>query len=137
MDIRKVDEGFAVATQLRPEDLPALAAAGYTTVICNRPDGEEHGQPSAEQIRVAAAESGLAFHMLPIAGRDCPVEAVRAFAQLRRAAPGPVVAYCRTGTRAIMLDTLANPLDLPVRERLARASSAGYDLSSLVGRLGE
>jgi sulfide:quinone oxidoreductase len=42
-----------------------------------------------------------------------------------------VLAYCRTGTRCITLDTLANPDELTPDERIERAAAAGYDLSAL------
>lgn len=135
MDVRMVDETFSVSPQLRPEDMPSLSAAGYATVICNRPDGEQEGQPSADMMRQAASDAGLAFHYLPIAGRDFSGEAVAEFRSLRRAAVGPVVAYCRSGMRSIMLETLANPNGRSVEDRLQRASAAGYDLSAVRGRL--
>jgi sulfide:quinone oxidoreductase len=37
---------FAVAPQISPEDVQAIAAAGYKSIICNRPDDEGDGQPS-------------------------------------------------------------------------------------------
>ncbi|MFW5634755.1 MAG: TIGR01244 family sulfur transferase [Erythrobacter sp.] len=136
MELRLIDATFAVAPQMRPEELPALAAKGYGAVICNRPDGEEAGQPPLDELRAAANAAGLAFHHIPVAGGAFPEGAVAAFAAVRRGTEGPLLAYCRTGTRSITLETLANPMGLSADERLERAKAAGYDLGALAPRLG-
>ncbi|QZH73804.1 MAG: TIGR01244 family phosphatase [Erythrobacter sp.] len=135
MDIRQVDETFAVAPQVQPEDMAALAELGFTTVMCNRPDAEEPGQPPLAVLRAAAEAAGLEFHHVPVSGGMFPSEALAEFRRIRQEATGPVLAYCRSGTRSITMDALANPMDLPVEERIARAAAAGYDLSSLAGHL--
>ena len=52
--IRTIDDSISVAPQIRPEDVPALAAAGFKAIVNNRPDDEEHGQPEGEAVRAAA-----------------------------------------------------------------------------------
>jgi len=136
MDIRKVSDDFAVAPQLRLEDMGALAKKRFVAVICNRPDSEEPGQPTASQMRDAAQAAGLAYHHIPITGGEFPDPAVAAFKAIRLGTPGHVLAYCRTGTRSITLETLANPHDLGAQERIEAAREAGYDLSALASRLG-
>lgn len=107
MDIRRLNERIAVASQLRPDDLPAVARAGYRAIISNRPDGEEQRQPSAEEIASAAARAGLGFAHVPVsAGAIGEAEVARmrdAFATL----PKPVLAYCRSGARSMKLAELA------------------------------
>lgn len=131
MDIRDVASGFAVAPQMAPSDLAQVAKRGFVAVICNRPDGEEEGQPTVAEMREAAQGAGLAFHHIPVAGGAFPDAAIAAFGAVRRGTEGPLLAYCRTGTRSITLDTLANPEGIDVDERLKRAADAGYDLSGL------
>ena len=41
MRVTRLDAGFSVSGQLRPEDLPMLVEAGYRGVVNNRPDREE------------------------------------------------------------------------------------------------
>ena len=135
MDIRTIDETLSVAPQMLPDEVAALAAQGFTALVCNRPDGEEPGQPALDEMRRAAQEAGLAFHHIPVAGGQFPPAAVAAFAAIRRGTPGKVLAYCRTGTRAATLDALANIQGLTAAERIARAQAAGYDLSALAGRM--
>lgn len=132
LPLRRVDANFAVAPQLQPADMAGVADAGFRTVICNRPDGEEAGQPASADIRSAAQTAGLAYYDLPVSGGAFPAPTVDEFRRIRREAIGPVLAFCRTGTRSITLDTLADPDSLPVEERLNRAMAAGYDLSALV-----
>ncbi|WP_291133260.1 TIGR01244 family sulfur transferase [Erythrobacter sp.] len=136
MDIRDISPGFAVSPQIAPADMKTLADRGYVAVVCNRPDGEEPGQPPLDELRAAATEAGLAFHHIPVSGGAFPDAAVAAFGAVRRGTQGPLLAYCRTGTRSITLETLANPAGLSAEERLERAKAAGYDLSALAPRLG-
>ena len=101
----------------------------------NRPDGEEAGQPDAAAMRAAATEAGMEFHHIPVSGGAFPDEAIAAFGALRCTAPGKVLAYCRSGTRSITLDALANPEGLDPATLIATAKAAGYDLSALAPRL--
>lgn len=135
MEIRPVFERLAVAPQLQPDDMEAIRDAGYEAVICNRPDGEEAGQPALVDLRKAAQEAGLAFHHIPVSGGEFPSGAIAAFRAVRKGTEGPVLAYCRTGTRSISLEMLANPECLSVSERLSAAQAAGYDLSALAGQM--
>lgn len=135
MELHRVDENLAVTAQMQPEALAALAGQGFTAVICNRPDGEEPGQPPIDAMRQAAQDAGLAFHHIPVAGGLFPPAAVAAFGAIRRGTQGKVLAYCRTGLRAVTLDALANVAGLSAEDRIARAQAAGYDLSALAGRM--
>lgn len=135
MEIRTVDDHFAVAPQMQPADLAGLAAEGFVAVICNRSDGEEPGQPPLDDMRRAAEAAGLAFHHIPVSGGLFPPAAVAAFAAVRRGTPGKMLGYCRTGTRSITLDALANIRGLSASDRIANAKAAGYDLSALAERM--
>lgn len=136
MQLRPVEPGFAVSAQIQPDDVAAIADEGFATIICNRPDYEEPGQPTVNEIAAAAEAAGLAFIHIPVAGGQFPKAAIDAFYDARKSARGPVLAYCRTGTRSITLDTLANYSGLSVNDRLRRAERAGYDLSALAPALG-
>lgn len=137
MKLASVSDTFAVSPQLEPCDMRGLADAGFVTVICNRPDGEEPSQPSVASVREAAEAAGLAFHHIPVSGGEFPPVAIKAFAKVRREADGKVLAFCRTGTRSITLDALANVENETANARIERAQQAGYDLSGLRDRLGE
>ena len=105
-------------------------------LICNRPDGEDDNQPTVAEMRDAAQAADLAFHHIPVAGGEFPEAAIAAFRAVRRGTAGPVLAYCRTGTRSITLETLANPNDRPASDRLKQASDAGFDLTAMSEKFG-
>jgi len=135
MNDRKVNERLTVAYQIQPEDVADIAARGFTTIICNRPDGEEPGQPSVAEIKAAAEKNGLDFLHIPTTSGQFSDEVVSNFRAARQNSAGPVFAYCRTGTRCITLDALANPDGKSPDEIISAAAAAGYDLSPLRDRI--
>lgn len=96
-------ENFAVSSQISVDDLADIAEAGFKSVICNRPDGEDFGQPSAETIEIACRQHGLRFYHVPIKGQIDLPEAVPQQAEIMRKAKGPFFAYCRSGNRSAIL----------------------------------
>lgn len=103
MQLNYLTSEFAVAAQIQADDVQAVADQGFAVVICNRPDGEAADQPGFADIQAACLESGLAFHYLPMVSRgDADVHAP-ALKQIMLAKPGPVLAYCRSGTRSSLL----------------------------------
>jgi uncharacterized protein (TIGR01244 family) len=92
---------FATAPQIAPEDMPAISAQGFSTVVNNRPDGEGGpDQPSSEAMAKAAQEAGLEYHYLPVISGQITPEQVARFAAIVAAAPGPLLAFCRSGARS-------------------------------------
>jgi len=126
---------IAVAAQLQPADMGALAAAGFRSVINNRPDNEGEGQPSSADMQAAAQASGLEYHYLPVISGQISDENVSAFAELLNQVRGPVLAFCRTGTRSTSLWALSEAHHLDPLALLETARSCGYDLSGLAPRL--
>ena len=108
MEIRKVSEQVYVSTQITPEDLVELKKLGLRSVICNRPDGEEPGQPTYDQIAKAAKALGMETRFIPVSGGDVPRKDVAAFGEALREMPRPVLAYCRSGARSTLMWSLAN-----------------------------
>jgi sulfide:quinone oxidoreductase len=134
MDVRPISKDYAVAPQIAPEDIKAIAEAGYKSVICNRPDGEEPGQPDFAQIAEVAKSEGLDVRWIPIVGGPTP-EAMEDFKAALNDMPGPLLAYCRSGTRSTMMWTLARFNDLADEEILRATREAGYDMSGVVMQL--
>ena len=135
MDIRPLDEALSASPQIAPEDLPAIAAQGFRSVISNRPDGEEPGQPSSEDLRQAAEAAGLAFAHVPVVGGAISDQDVADFREALADLPQPVFGFCRTGTRTTTLWALTNAGAQTPENLIARAKSAGYDLGALRSRL--
>ncbi|MDR6788870.1 uncharacterized protein (TIGR01244 family) [Sphingomonas sp. BE138] len=130
--LRPLDQTIAVAPQIHPEDLPAIAAAGYVAIVNNRPDGEEPGQPDGETIRAAAEAAGLAYTAIPITHAGFSRPQVDAMAAALAAADGPVLAYCRSGTRSCNLWALARAAAGDDADAVTgKAAQAGYDVRGL------
>ncbi|AXJ95206.1 MULTISPECIES: TIGR01244 family sulfur transferase [unclassified Sphingomonas] len=131
-DIRTINDSISVAPQITPDDIAGLKAAGFVAIVNNRPDDEEPGQPSGEAIRVAAEVAGLGYTAIPVTHAGFSHPQLDAMAQALVAADGPVLAYCRSGTRSCNLWALAaakagrNPELLVMQAR-----AAGYDLGGI------
>ncbi len=95
---------FAVAPQLEPAAMAEAAAAGFRSVINNRPDGEGGpDQPSSASMAAAAAAAGLQYVHLPVAGGYQSPEEIAAFKELLGSLPRPILAFCRSGARCTKL----------------------------------
>ena len=130
----RLDKNTLVARHpVAPEDMAEAAAAGVKTIINNRPDGEESGQPTGADIEAAAKAAGLAYQYIPVAAgfSEAQVEAM-AEALLQ----GPALAFCRSGTRSTYLWALARArLGDEPGALLSAAASAGYDLHPIAPHL--
>jgi uncharacterized protein (TIGR01244 family) len=102
MDIRPVADGYAVSGQIQPSDVEEIAAAGYKTIIANRPDSEEGAVPHAD-IKKAAEAAGLEFHYIPVISGAVTADNVNDMAAALENAKSPVFAYCRSGARSTNL----------------------------------
>lgn len=133
-DFRKVTDSFTVAPQIAASDLAEAAALGFTLVINNRPDGEQPGQPTSAEMEAAARAAGLDYVHVPVVGGPGPaqVEAVQAAVA---GAKGPVLAFCRSGTRSIVTWSIGQAISgaRPRDELVRLGAAAGYDLSGVLG----
>ena len=103
MSIYRMSDTCAVAGQIRPEDVEAIAADGFTTIVCNRPDLEDFGQPLAEDIRKECEAHDIAFHFIPIDRSGLTMNMVEEFRQAVANSDGKVLAYCQSGQRSSVL----------------------------------
>lgn len=129
---RKLDDSISVAGQITPQDITDAAGQGFTFVINNRPDGEQPDQPTSAEMEAAARAAGLGYAAIPITHAGFSEEQVIAMGDALAAAPGPVLAFCRSGTRSTLVWALARARagDDPV-ELAGKAAGAGYDLSPI------
>ena len=108
MRFAKLADNYAVATQIDPADVEYFAREGFAAIVCNRPDGEEPGQPTSASIREACERHGVDFHMIPIQGSAVGPDTVQQFLDVMSNAGGPVLGYCRSATRSAVLWQLAS-----------------------------
>lgn len=99
MNIRKLDDTFSVTAQIMPDQVKAVAATGYRSIVCARPDNEEFGQPSFDEVARAAEAEGLQIVHIPVSGGLGEGQIIR-FHQAWEEMPKPVLGYCRSGARA-------------------------------------
>lgn len=135
MEPRRVNEQMTVCGQIEVADVAEIARAGFRSIICNRPDGEAADQTDYDAIAAEAERLGLQVHWQPvISGMVQDAEGVE-FGEIVNALPGPVFAYCRSGTRCIILWSLSQAATRRPEDIVADARAAGYDLSALLPRL--
>ncbi|WP_175765583.1 bifunctional protein tyrosine phosphatase family protein/NAD(P)/FAD-dependent oxidoreductase [Burkholderia ambifaria] len=137
MIIRPLTDLLSVSPQIAATDLPALQAAGIRAIVCNRPDGEGADQPTVAEIRAAAAPFGIAVHYLPVDTGKVTDDQAAQFGALVTTLAGPVLAYCRSGTRSATLWALSRAGRRPAGDIVAIAAAAGYDLGALAPRLAQ
>lgn len=131
MTPRQLTPDLAVSPQIEPEDFATLAQAGFVVVIANRPDSEVEPSHRSDVMAVHAAQAGLDYHYLPIVPGQLGPEQVERFREILAGAPGPVLAYCRSGTRSATAWALGQAGARPASEIVETARQAGYDLSHL------
>ena len=132
LHLRRVTDAVSIAPQIDPADIPAIKAAGFVAVVNNRPDDEEAGQPGGDAIRAAAEDHGLAYTAIPVTHAGFSHPQLDAMAAALVAAGGPVLAYCRSGTRSCNLWALAQAKAGDDPEALQQAgAAAGYDLAGV------
>jgi uncharacterized protein (TIGR01244 family) len=132
---RDVTPHFAASPQISLDDVKIAAAEGFKAIICNRPDGEDNGQLPASDIDAACNAQGLAFTHIPVSGALTQMQ-IEQMAAALEATDGPVLAYCRSGTRSTNLWAMAMATQGENSEALVAAGAgAGYDLSGLLPSL--
>lgn len=106
-DSRPVDKDYVVAGQISVDDVAAIAAEGFKTIICNRPDGEAQDQTDHLGIKAVAEAHGLSFHFIPVSPAGMTPENVEATKSALASSPKPIFAYCRSGARSTGLYNIA------------------------------
>ena len=133
---RTLDDGLLVAPQISADAVAAAAAQGVTLIINNRPDGEEAGQPSGDAIRAAAEAAGIGYVAIPVGHAGFSHPQIAAMQAALAGADGPVLAYCRSGTRSTFLWALARAQAGDAVDAIAgKAAAAGYDVASIAPML--
>ena len=128
MDIRPLSDRYAVSPQIAPDDAEEIAAAGYRTVVCNRPDAEVPPELQSAAVGEAMRAAGLSFVVLPLTH-----DTLRGRVAEHRAAigEGPTLAYCASGTRSTIVWALGEAPETGADGVIEAAARVGYDLSTL------
>ena len=131
-EFRRLSPDFAVAAQLTREDIAEAAAEGFRTIISNRPENEEPGQPSEADLIAAAQSAGITFRTLPYRGPPPPAIVAETVLVIEQS-PQPILAFCRTGARSAAAWGMAQALSgrATPEEIISAAGKAGYDLTQM------
>ena len=133
-DFRHLTDDFWASPQIALEDVGEAEARGIALIINNRPEGEAADQVPGEVIEAAARAAGIDYRAIPVAHAGFSEEQVRAMAAAIDGAGGPVLAYCRSGTRSTLLWALAQAASGEAPDTIAaRAAGAGYDVAPVRG----
>jgi uncharacterized protein (TIGR01244 family) len=126
--MKRIDDKVQVSGQVRPEEIARL---GVAMIVNNRPDGEEPGQPTSDEVEAAARAAGIDYRHIPMAG-GLSLPLIAQMADALAAAEGEVLAFCKSGTRSTYLWALARSrMGDDAEELVSKAAAAGYDLSPI------
>ncbi|WP_407497688.1 TIGR01244 family sulfur transferase [Acinetobacter baumannii] len=135
MELKRVNQDFYVAGQITANDIVKIADQGIKTLICHRPDGEGADQPNVIEIEEAAQRHGLNVIYQPVISGKITDQQVTEFKQLYQNAQKPVLAYCRSGMRAISLWALAEVAPQDAALLFESGNKLGFNLKGLVPRI--
>jgi len=136
MDTKHLSKDHAVSGQMQPDDLRAIAALGFRTVICNRPDNEDDAQPHSSAMAEAAQAVGLRFVHLPVnSPDDIDDSSLAKFNDIMADSEAPVLAYCRSGMRAATFWALSKNGIEATATLIKAVESAGHSTDKLRERL--
>ncbi|GGY99721.1 TIGR01244 family sulfur transferase [Novosphingobium colocasiae] len=128
----KITDSVFASPQIDAGAVAEAKAMGIVAIINNRPEGESPDQTPGDAIEAAARAAGLDYVAIPVTHAGFAAWQVEAMADALDRAQGPVLAYCRSGTRSTLLWALArakagdNPGVIA-----AQAQAAGYDVSPI------
>lgn len=135
MHIRKLSPTYSVSPQIDPEDISAIADAGFGTIICNRPNAEIPPSHHDSVIAEMAEKAGLTFVVLPVTHQSMTPELVTQQYDVISNAAAPVLAYCASGTRSTIVWALGQAKAMPADEIISSAAQAGYDIAGFRDQL--
>ncbi len=107
MAITEITPTYSVSPQIEAGDVAGIAALGFKSILCNRPDGEGADQTPVAEVRAEAERLGLGFAYVPVVSGQIDEANVADFRAAIESLPRPVLAYCRSGARCQNLWLLA------------------------------
>ena len=129
---RKLTDTVYASPQIGLDEVAEARRLGVTLIVNNRPEGESDDQIAGDEIAAAARDAGIDYVAIPVTHAGFAQHQVDAMAEALEKSSGPVLAYCRSGTRSTLLWALARTKAGDDRDELARqAAAAGYDLAPI------
>lgn len=132
---RQLSQTVAVGRGPARDELSQLVAAGFRSLINNRPDNEKDSPLTSAEAADAAAAQGLDYRYIPVDGRNPLERDVRVFCEAMRTMPGPIYAYCQTGGRSASLWALASVAESNTETLVKACMDAGFDVSGIAAKM--
>ena len=127
---RQLTPSLFASPQITLAEVTEAAAQGVKLIVNNRPEDESDDQTPGAEIEAAARAAGIDYVAIPVTHSGFSENQVKAMAAALADAKGPVLAYCRSGTRSTLLWALAEASVGGDPDALANmAAKAGYDLA--------
>ena len=133
--MNQITPRFYAAPQIDPTDMAAIAEAGITLILCNRPDEEVSPSHQHAAIKAAAEAAGLSFAFQPLTHQTMTPDVIAHNREIGVAKDETVLAYCASGTRSTIAWALGQAGQQPADELIAAARAGGYDISNMRGVL--
>ncbi|HKT86408.1 MAG TPA: TIGR01244 family sulfur transferase [Novosphingobium sp.] len=129
---RQITDTVFASPQIGIDAIEAAKDMGIVRIINNRPEGEGDDQTPGDVIEAAAKAAGIDYVAIPVTHAGFSEAQVEAMRDALDSAGGPVLAYCRSGTRSTLLWALARAKagDSPA-VIASKAAAAGYDVSPI------
>ena len=137
MKSNKISDKYFVSPQIKETDIRAIADAGFSKVICNRPNDEASLALHSDVMSAAAQAAKIDFYFLPFTALTLKPETVIKQGKLIEESKGPVIAYCESGTRCALIWAFLQAGKMPIDDILEATDNAGYNLEGLRGVLGD
>jgi sulfide:quinone oxidoreductase len=131
----KLSAKLSIGPEPTADDLAALAAAGFRSVINNRTDKEDELRLNSDQMALAVEAQSMGYAHIPVVGKNPLERDAQAFEDALEEMPGPIYAYCKTGGRSAALWALASVVDADIGELIAKCAAAGHDISGLKAKM--
>lgn len=129
-DFKPLSETVFASQQIELADVAFAKSAGVTTIINNRPDGEDPNAPQSDAIEAEALAAGLGYIAIPVGHSGFSEVQIDAMVEAMKSAEGGLLAYCRSGTRSTFLWALASAKMGADPDAITQAAmAAGYDVS--------
>lgn len=127
---RKVTDSLFVSPQIGLAEVDAAKELGVRLIVNNRPEAESADQTPGDEIEAAARAQGIDYVAIPVTHAGFSQGQVQAMVEALTRAQGPVLAYCRSGTRSTLLWALAEASSGGAPDDIAaKAAEAGYDIT--------
>ena len=134
-EFKHVSGSFYAAAQIQDSDIEQAVSDGFSTIINNRPDGEEPGQPASDELKTRVEAAGMRYYHIPVYPGHLGPEQVASFRSALEESEGKVLGFCRSGMRSTCTWALTQAGARSAEDIISSAASAGYDISGMRPRL--